>query len=102
MFFRRSHIFVAFVVGMELLLFSCAFVVAVAFPLAASDATFSLCAYILVAFGVVVVVVSIGQGSGWKPTSLTSVFSLRTSILLPPDGTTPTAFAVVNTDVAGC
>jgi hypothetical protein len=34
--------------------------------------------------------------SGWKPTHLTFVFSLRTSVLLPPDGTTLTAF----TDVA--
>jgi len=42
--------------------------------------------------------------SGWKPTHLTSVFALQTSILLPelPDGTTLTAFADVNTDVARC
>jgi len=39
--------------------------------------------------------------SGWKPTHLTSVFALQTSILLP-DGTTLTAFADVNTDVARC
>jgi hypothetical protein len=38
--------------------------------------------------------------SGWKPTHLTSVFSLRTSILSLPDGTTLTAFTYVNTDVA--
>ncbi len=38
--------------------------------------------------------------SGWKPTHLTSVFSLQTSVLLPPDGTTLTAFTDVNTDVA--
>jgi hypothetical protein len=41
-------------------------------------------------------------GSGWKPTYLTSVFSLWTSVLSPPDGTTLTALADVNTDVAGC
>jgi len=34
----------------------------------------------------------------WKPTHLTSVFSLQTSILSPPDGTTLMAF----TDVAKC
>ncbi len=37
--------------------------------------------------------------SGWKPTHLTSVFSLRASVPLPPDGTTLTAFTNVNTDV---
>jgi len=42
-----------------------------------------------------------GKDSGWKPTHLTSVFALRTSILLP-DGTTLMAFADVSTDVAGC
>ncbi len=36
--------------------------------------------------------------SGWKPTHLTFVFSLWTSILSPPDGTMLMAF----TDVAGC
>jgi hypothetical protein len=36
--------------------------------------------------------------SGWKPTHLTSVFSVRTSVLLLPDGTMLTAF----TDVARC
>jgi hypothetical protein len=35
----------------------------------------------------------------WKPTHLTSVFSLRTSVLLLPDGTMLTAFADVNMDV---
>jgi hypothetical protein len=39
--------------------------------------------------------------SGWKPTHLTSVFALLTSISLP-DGTTLMAFADVNTDVARC
>ncbi len=39
--------------------------------------------------------------SGWKPTHLTSVFALQTSVL-PPDGTTLKAFANVNTDVAEC
>ncbi len=34
--------------------------------------------------------------SGWKPTHLISAF------VLLPDGTTLTAFADVNTDVAGC
>ncbi len=39
--------------------------------------------------------------SGRKPTHhLTFVFSLQTSVLLPPDGTTLTAFTDVNTDVA--
>jgi hypothetical protein len=38
--------------------------------------------------------------SGFKPTHLTSVFSLRTSILSPPDGTMLTAFTDVITDVA--
>ncbi len=36
--------------------------------------------------------------SGWKPTHLTTVFSLQTSVLSPPDGTMLTAF----TDVARC
>jgi hypothetical protein len=40
--------------------------------------------------------------SGWKPTYLTSIFSLRASVLSLPDGTMLTAFADVNTDVAGC
>jgi hypothetical protein len=39
--------------------------------------------------------------SGWKPTHLTSVFSLLTSVLLLPDSTMLTAFMDVNTDVAG-
>ncbi len=38
--------------------------------------------------------------SGWKPTHLTSVFSLWTTVLSLPDGTTLTAFTYVNTDVA--
>ncbi len=38
------------------------------------------------------------ESSGWKPTNLTSVFSLGTSILSLPDGTTLMAF----TDVRGC
>jgi len=37
--------------------------------------------------------------SGWKPIHLTSVFSVRASVLSPPDGTTLTAFTDVNTDV---
>ncbi len=37
--------------------------------------------------------------SGWKPTHLASVFSLQTSVLLPPDGTTLTAFTDVDADV---
>jgi len=37
-----------------------------------------------------------------KPTHLTSVFSLRTSIFTLPHGTTLTAFADVRADVAGC
>ncbi len=36
--------------------------------------------------------------SGWKPTHITYVFALRTSVS-PPDGTTLKAFADVNTDV---
>jgi hypothetical protein len=36
------------------------------------------------------------------PTYLTSVFSLPTSVLSLPDGTTIMAFADVNTDVSGC
>ncbi len=70
----------AFVVGMELLLFSCAFVVAVAFPLAASDATFSLCAYILVAFGVVVVVVCMYRAGQWVETNLSNIRIFPTDI----------------------
>jgi hypothetical protein len=38
--------------------------------------------------------------SGWKPIHLTSVFSLRTSVLSLPDGTTLMAFTDVNMDVA--
>jgi hypothetical protein len=38
--------------------------------------------------------------SVWKPTHLTSVFSLRTSALSLPDGTTLIALTDVNTDVA--
>jgi hypothetical protein len=36
--------------------------------------------------------------SGWKPTNLTSVFSLRTSVL-SPDGTTLTALIRISMDV---
>ena len=39
------------------------------------------------------------QTSGWKPTHLTSVFSLWTYVLSPPDGTMLTAFTYVNMDV---
>jgi hypothetical protein len=39
------------------------------------------------------------KNSGWKPTHLTSVFSLRTSILSLPDGTTLMPFTDVNMDV---
>ena len=37
-----------------------------------------------------------------KPTHLTSVFSLQTSVFTSPHGTTLKAFAYVHTDVAGC
>ncbi len=40
------------------------------------------------------------RSNGWKPMHLTSVFSLRTSVLSLPDGTMLTAFTDVNTDVA--
>jgi hypothetical protein len=43
------------------------------------------------------------KASGWcKPTHLTSVFSLWTSVFTSPHGTTLMAFADVCMDVAGC
>jgi hypothetical protein len=40
--------------------------------------------------------------SGWKPTHLTSVFALRTSVL-PPDGTMlMVLIRMLNTDVCVC
>jgi hypothetical protein len=39
---------------------------------------------------------------GWKPTHLTSVFSLRTSVFPLPHGTTLTAYADICTEVGGC
>jgi hypothetical protein len=40
--------------------------------------------------------------SRWKPTHLTSIFSLQTSVFTSPHGTTLTAFADVRADVSGC
>ncbi len=40
--------------------------------------------------------------SGWKPTYLTSVFSLGTSVFTSPPGTTVTAFADVADVKYGC
>jgi len=40
--------------------------------------------------------------SGWKTTKLKSVFFLLTSVFLLPHGTTLTAFADVDMDVARC
>jgi hypothetical protein len=40
-----------------------------------------------------------GSPVGGNQPILTFVFSLRTSVLLPPDGTTLIAFTDVNTDV---
>ncbi len=39
---------------------------------------------------------------GWKPTHLTSVFSLLTSIFTSPHGTTLKAYGCPYTDVRGC
>ncbi len=40
--------------------------------------------------------------SGWKPTHLTSVFSLWTSVFTSPHGTTLTSYGCVYTDVCEC
>jgi len=40
--------------------------------------------------------------SGWKPTHLTSFFSLQTSVFTLPHGTTLTAYRCLYTDVRGC
>jgi hypothetical protein len=46
--------------------------------------------------------VTLWASSGWKPTHLTSVFALRTSVLLL-DGTMLMALIrMLNTDVCGC
>ncbi len=44
----------------------------------------------------------LGPGLGWKPTHLTSVFSLRTSVFTSPHDTMLTAFADVADVKYGC